>query len=260
MPVYKDQLNNNILLTKTPLRIISIVPSQSEFLWHIGIKEQLVGITKFCVHPTEMFKSIDRVGGTKKLDINKIRALKPDLIIANKEENNKTEIELLQKEFNVWISDICNFNDAFKMMKLLALILNKEAEVKILISQIKKSLLAIKNIFNKKTVAYFIWYKPYMLAANDTYIDFVLNYIGLKNVALKLNRYPTIDIESLQNLKPQLCFLSSEPFPFKQKHVLELQQHLPNSKIIIVDGEVFSWYGLRMLHLEEYVKSLTQIL
>ena len=95
-----------------------------------------------------------------------------------------------------------------------------------------------------------------MLAANDTYIDFVLNYIGLKNVALKLNRYPTIDIESLQNLKPQLCFLSSEPFPFKQKHVLELQQHLPSSKIIIVDGEVFSWYGLRMLHLEEYVKSL----
>ncbi len=259
MPIYNDQLNNTITLTKTPTRIISVVPSQSEFLWHIGVKKQLVGITKFCIHPTEMFKSIERVGGTKKLNIEKIRALKPDLIIANKEENNQAEIELLQKEFNVWISDIYDFNDAFKMMKLLALILNKEAKVKVLITQIKKSLLSIKNIFNKKTVAYFIWYKPYMLAANDTYIDFILNYLGLKNVAFKLTRYPSIDIKNLQKLKPQFCFLSSEPFPFKQKHVLELQQHLPNSKIIIVDGEVFSWYGLRMLHLTEYVKSLTSI-
>lgn len=256
MPTFKDQLNNSITITKLPQRIISIVPSQSEFLWHIGVRNELVGITKFCIHPKEMFTNIEHVGGTKKLNLTKIRALKPNLIIANKEENNKEEIELLQKEFNVWISDIYNFKDAFKMMNLLSVILKKESETKLLISEIKKLIKLIKNNFNNQTVAYFIWNKPYMLAANNTYINFILNYLGLKNVAQSINRYPEVTIEALKKLNPQICFLSSEPFPFKQKHILELQQHLPNSKIIIVDGEVFSWYGNRMMELAGYIKTL----
>ncbi len=256
MPTFKDQLNNSITITKLPQRIISIVPSQSEFLWHIGVRNELVGITKFCIHPKQMFTNIEHVGGTKKLNLTKIRALKPNLIIANKEENNKEEIELLQKEFNVWISDIYNFKDAFKMMNLLSVILKKESETKLLISEIKKLIKLIKNNFNKQTVAYFIWNKPYMLAANNTYINFILNYLGLKNVVQSINRYPEVTIEALKKLNPQICFLSSEPFPFKQKHILELQKHLPNSKIIIVDGEVFSWYGNRMMELAGYIKTL----
>lgn len=256
MPTFKDQLNNSITITKLPQRIISIVPSQSEFLWHIGVRNELVGITKFCIHPKQMFTNIEHVGGTKKLNLTKIRALKPNLIIANKEENNKEEIELLQKEFDVWISDIYNFKDAFKMMNLLSVILKKESETKLLISEIKKLIKLIKNNFNKQTVAYFIWNKPYMLAANNTYINFILNYLGLKNVVQSINRYPEVTIEALKKLNPQICFLSSEPFPFKQKHILELQKHLPNSKIIIVDGEVFSWYGNRMMELAGYIKTL----
>jgi ABC-type Fe3+-hydroxamate transport system substrate-binding protein len=256
MPFYTDQLNNKININSKPKRIISIVPSQSEFLWHIGIRKELVGITKFCIHPKEMFTSIGHVGGTKKLNILKIRALQPDLIIANKEENNQQEIEVLQKEFNVWISDIYTFNDVYKMMKSLSVILNKQSETQKLISEIKSSLAQVKNCFSNKTVAYFIWNKPYMLAANTTYINFVLNYLGLKNAAENLQRYPVVDNETLKKLNPSICFLSSEPFPFKQKHVLELQKILPTSKIIIVNGEVFSWYGPRMLHLAEFVKQL----
>jgi len=254
MSIYTDQLNNKIKLISTPTRIISVVPSQSEFLWELGIRKELVGITKFCIHPNQMFNSIERVGGTKKLNIKKIRGLKPDLIIANKEENNQEEIELLQKEFNVWISDIYNFKDAFKMMQKLSIILNKENETQKLITDIKASLKPIKNIFKQKTVAYFIWNKPYMLAADNTYINFVLNYLGLTNSANKLQRYPEVDNDTLKKLNPDVCFLSSEPFPFKQKHVLELQQILPHSKIVIVDGEVFSWYGPRMLYLADFVK------
>jgi len=256
MPTYKDQLNNTITLSQIPQRIVSIVPSQSEFLWHIGVREQLVGITKFCIHPSKMFTTIERVGGTKKLNLTKIRTLKPDLIIANKEENNKEEIELLQKEFNVWISDIYNFNDAYKMMKQLGVILNKIQETKKLITEIKISLKQIKHYFKSQSVAYFIWYKPYMLAANTTYINFILNYLGLENAANNLERYPELTIEQLKKLNPQLVFLSSEPFPFKQKHVLELQQHLPNAKILIVNGEMFSWYGSRLSHLAEYIQRL----
>ncbi len=256
MPTYKDQLNNTITVSQIPQRIVSIIPSQSEFLWQIGVREQLVGITKFCIHPTKMYTTIERVGGTKKLNLAKIRALKPDLIIANKEENNKEEIELLQKEFNVWISDIYNFKDAFKMMKQLGIILNKVHETKKLINEIEISLKPIKHFFNLQSVTYFIWNKPYMLAANTTYINFILNYIGLKNAAQNLERYPEVTIEQLKKLNPQLVFLSSEPFPFKQKQVLELQQHLPNAKILIVDGEMFSWYGSRLSHLAEYIQRL----
>ena len=256
MPIYTDQLNNKIKLSTSPKRIISIVPSQSEFLWQIGIRNQLIGITKFCIHPKEMFNKIERIGGTKKLNINKIRSLKPDLIIANKEENNQQDIELLQKEFNVWISDIYNFNDAFYMMKKLSVILNKESETQKLITTIKASLKPIKNIFKNITVAYFIWNKPYMVAANNTYINFVLNYLGLKNTAHNLQRYPEVNEVILKKINPNICFLSSEPYPFKQKHIIELQQILPASKIIIVDGEVFSWYGTRILQLADFVKQL----
>ena len=256
MFIYKDQLNNIIQLKDRPLRIISIVPSQSEFLWDIGLREELIGITKFCVHPSIMHQSIVRVGGTKNLDLEKIRQLKPDLIIGNKEENDQLQIEALQKEFNVWMSDIYSFEDAFDMMQKLGEVINKEAEAKLILDQLKQSLSRIKKIFNKQKVVYFIWNKPYMCAAKNTFIDSVLNYVGLENALKHIERYPEIDANSLKSLKPDLCFLSSEPFPFKESHVAELQKILPHSKILIVDGEMFSWYGSRLLYLESYMKNL----
>ncbi len=253
---HKDQLGNVITLKKKPTRIISIVPSQSEFLWGIGLRNELVGITKFCVHPDEMFKTIERVGGTKKLNINKIRALKPDLIIGNKEENEKADIELLQKEFNVWMSDIYTFDDAFEMMNDLAAIFDKKSAAKEIVGQIKRTLPEVKNIFKGQTTAYFIWYKPYMFAAKNTFIDHVLNYIGLKNAVGNFKRYPKLDDEQLKKIDPQICLLSSEPFPFKAKHIKELKDKLPKAKIGIVDGEIFSWYGSRLLHFANYIKEL----
>lgn len=95
-----------------------------------------------------------------------------------------------------------------------------------------------------------------MVAANNTYINFVLNYLGLKNTAHNLQRYPEVNEVILKKINPNICFLSSEPYPFKQKHIIELQQILPASKIIIVDGEVFSWYGTRILQLADFVKQL----
>ncbi|MDP1802795.1 MAG: helical backbone metal receptor [Bacteroidota bacterium] len=257
---YKDQLGNIIKLDKKPLRIISIVPSQTEFLWDIGLRNELVGITKFCVHPGEMFRSIEKVGGTKNLNINKIRALKPDLIIGNKEENEQADIELLQKEFNVWMSDIYTFDHAFEMMKNLGEILDKKSRVKKIVDEIKRTLPEVKNIFKRQKTAYFIWYKPYMCAARNTFIDHALNYVGLKNALRNFKRYPKLDDEKLKEIKPGLCLLSSEPFPFKVKHIKELRDKLPESKIVIIDGEIFSWYGSRLLHFTEYVKQLKKML
>jgi ABC-type Fe3+-hydroxamate transport system substrate-binding protein len=253
---YTDQLGNTVYLKEPPKRIISIVPSQSEFLWDLGLADKLVGITKFCIHPETMFRSIERVGGTKQLDLEKIRSLKPDLIIGNKEENEQSQIEELQKEFAVWMSDIYTFADSFAMMLKVGEIVGKKEEARVIVDELKNSLKAVKNIFAKKEVAYFIWNKPYMFAAKNTFIDHVLSYLGLENALSNYERYPEMTEQKLKELNPTFCFLSSEPFPFKEKHIKELQAVLPNSKILIVDGELFSWYGSRLLHLADYVKKL----
>jgi len=203
-----------------------------------------------------MFRSLPRVGGTKQLDLEKIRSLQPDLIIGNKEENERSQVEELQREFPVWMSDIFTFEDSFAMMAALGEITGKEKEAVLIIKMLKESLKNCRNIFEHKKVAYFIWYKPYMLAAKNTFIDHVLTHLGLENALAKTQRYPELDKEELKKLAPEICFLSSEPFPFKEKHVEELQKVLPGSKIMIVDGEVFSWYGSRLLHLEKCVQSL----
>lgn len=253
---FTDQIGNKITLPSAPKRIISLVPSQSEFLWDIGLRNELIGISKFCVHPAEMHKALERIGGTKSLNLERIKQLHPDLIIGNKEENEKGQIKMLQKEFNVWMSDIYNFEDAFVMMRELGAILGREKLAANIIESAKVSLARIKNMFKGKSVAYFIWNQPYLFSANNTFIDYVLNYLGFRNVLGHYKRYPEITIGELKSIKPEFCFLSSEPFPFKEQHATELKKLLPDSKIVLVDGEMFSWYGSRLLKLEGYVSEL----
>jgi ABC-type Fe3+-hydroxamate transport system substrate-binding protein len=256
MPEFRDQLGSSVFLEKTPGRIISLVPSQSEFLWDLGLQDRLVGISKFCIRPGEMFRSVERVGGTKELDIEKIRRLKPDLIIGNKEENTKEQIDILAKEFPVWMSDVNTFDDAYFMMLELGRITGKPREAGKITQSVQASLAGIKDIFSGQTVAYFIWNRPYMFAAADTFIDHVLTHLGFRNALGSLSRYPRVEIEDLHNAAPELCFLSSEPFPFKEIHAKMIQELLPDSKVLLVDGEIFSWYGTSLLRIAEYAKDL----
>ena len=257
MKSFIDQTGHNIKLLQKPKRIISIVPSQSEFIWDLGLRKEFVGITKFCVHPKEMFTSVTRVGGTKKLNIQKIRELKPDLIIGNKEENEKSQIEELRKEFTVWMSDIYNLEDAFKMMHSIGEICEKENEAKKIISTIKKNFEKLNTKqFEKKKVAYFIWYNPFMVAAKNTFINFLLEKLGMINVFKNKKRYPELSAAQTKKANPEIILLSSEPFPFKEKHVKEIQTIVPNAKIVLVDGEFFSWYGSRLMEAPKYFNSL----
>lgn len=253
----EDQTGHTIILKDKPKRIISIVPSQSELLWDLGLQKELVGITKFCIHPDEMYRSIERVGGTKKLDIEKIRKLKPDLIIGNKEENEQEQIELLRKEFPVWMSDIYDLNDAYEMMSALAEITEKQTAAEKLIKTIKENFSKLDNSgFNGKKVAYFIWYNPYMAAATNTFINHILEKLGITNAFAYLSRYPEVNASQIKGAAPDCIFLSSEPFPFKEKHVAELKKICPDAEVILVDGEMFSWYGSRLQYAPEYFSSL----
>jgi ABC-type Fe3+-hydroxamate transport system substrate-binding protein len=254
--IYIDQIGNRIELNEAPKRIISLIPSQSEYLWDLGLSDQLVGISKFCIHPQKMFEEKVRVGGTKQLDMEKIRALKPDLIIGNKEENVKEQIEELQTEFKVWMSDVNTLDEAYDMMLQLGAICGKKTESEQMVEQIKQDLSEVKDIFKNKNAAYFIWYKPYMVVGSNTFIDEVLKHVGIKNCFANKSRYPETNLEELIQLQPQFVFLSSEPYPFQLPHVNELQSQLPNSKVVLVDGEMFSWYGSHLLPLRSYILNL----
>lgn len=248
---FTDQLGNEITINYPPKRIVSLVPSQTELLFDLGLDTEIVGLTKFCIHPIEKFAAKQKVGGTKKLKIDMIRQLKPDLIIGNKEENSRADIELLQKEFAVWMSDIYNLEDAMQTIANIGVLVNREPEAAYLNHLINAGFndlqsLGIKAPFRGMGVAYVIWKDPYMFAGKHTFIDDILRRIGLRNVVAE-SRYPELTLEQLKAANCQLVLLSSEPYPFKEKHVEEIQSALPNAKVMLVDGEMFSWYGSRLV-------------
>lgn len=259
----KDQLDIKTQYKISFKRIISTVPSQTEFLYDLGLADEVIGITKFCIYPDAWFRNKTRIGGTKDLKIDKIKALNPDLIIGNKEENKKEQIEELQRNFPVWISDIATFNDALEMMQTIGKLVDKSKEANIIVQDIlnKKVNFELKYTTKKRLkVAYFIWRNPYMTAANDTYIHEMLQVFGAENVFEHQKRYPEIELADLVNYEIDAIFLSSEPYPFQEKHFEEFQAVCPNARIILVNGEAFSWYGSRMLQALDYFDSLWKVL
>lgn len=239
--------------------IISLVPSQTELLYYLGLDEEVIGITKFCVHPARWLKTKTRIGGTKTINIEKIISLKPDLVIANKEENVKEQIEILQKFTEVYISDVANLTDAKNMIVYVGELVNKKTKAQLLVTEIEKKFLQLEKINQYKIpAAYFIWRNPYMAAGSDTFINDMMHVCGFQNIFEDQLRYPEINIEQLKKSDCKLLLLSSEPFPFKQKHIDELQPYLPGIKIMLVDGEMFSWYGSRLLLAADYFKTLGQ--
>jgi ABC-type Fe3+-hydroxamate transport system substrate-binding protein len=249
-----DQMARKLVLKETPKRVISLVPSQTEFLYDIGLDSSVVGITKFCIHPKVWFDSKSRVGGTKSVSIDKVKALKPDFIIGNKEENTKEDIEALEKIAPVWMSDIITLKDSFSMMESLGEILNKESEVKTLLQETEFEFKNLEKITSEKSVAYFIWNQPQMIAGQGTFINSVLENWGLRNHSNNVERYPVFQVDA--NEFPDYIFLSSEPFPYNNEHLYNFEQQFPNSKVILVDGEMFSWYGSRLKNLPKYLNKL----
>lgn len=250
---YEDQLGNSITLDRTPLTIVSLVPSITELLIDLGLRQELVGCTKFCVHPAGLKNEITVIGGTKTVHIERILALKPDLVIANKEENDRETIVKLQKETNVWVSQIKTLNDAHQMITAIGEMTNTQDRA----NQIREEQLAMIKSIGKShgRVAYLIWRDPWMTVGGDTYISDMLEHVGYTNAFKHLTRYPSVDIERLRAADLDMIFLSSEPFPFSEQHRINLQKDLPDTLVRLVDGEFFSWYGTRILHKPNYLIS-----
>jgi ABC-type Fe3+-hydroxamate transport system substrate-binding protein len=250
---FTDHLSRAVFLPKPPERIISLVPSQTELLVDLGLEEKIVGVTKFCVHPSHLRKSKTIVGGTKKYRFEVIESLNPDLIFGNKEENEQAGIEFLAEKYPVWMSDIFDLNDSLRMISDLGEITGTQSKASEIISKIESSF--AESIPFKGTCVYLIWENPKMAAGKNTFINTMLSVAGFENL-IQAERYPELSEENLIELSPDYLLLSSEPFPFKEKHLDAFRKLLPNSKVLLVDGELFSWYGSRLLVAPDYFKRL----
>ena len=263
MPELTDQLGRIVHFTHPFQKIISLVPSQTELLYDLGLDKEIVGITKFCVHPREWFLHKAKVGGTKKIRFESIHQLNPDLIIANKEENNQQDVEKLAADYTLWISDIKELDDACGMIIALGQLTGREAKAAWIIDQIRSRFSKLRQWLidfsadrNMPATAYLIWQNPYMAAGAGTFIHHLMACCGFRNIFENRPRYPEINISDLQARGCELLLLSSEPFPFKEKHLAQIQQKLPDTRILLVDGEMFSWYGSRLLLAPAYFEQL----
>lgn len=258
MPTFTDMMGQSFELTIPPKRIVSLVPSQTELLFDLGLGEQVVGITKYCIHPKKEVRRKVKVGGTKDFSLEKIAKLQPDLVIGNKEENEEEGIsKLIYAGIPVWMSDIYTLKDALKMIEEIGNITDTTSKAKELVVKIQEGFTAIEpqNKVTLKKALYLIWREPWMAAGPETFIHEMLPYAGFQN-AVEAPRYPILSEEMLRALEVDKVLLSSEPYPFKEKHIKELQAIFPHATIRLVDGEMFSWYGSRLQLVCDYFKKM----
>lgn len=254
MPIIGAQHTFNTSISE--LKIVSLVPSITELLCHLGLQKNIVACTKFCIHPSHLKKSTQQIGGTKNPRVQDIIDLQPDIVMANKEENRKEDVEAISKHVNVHVSDINSLSDFKNFVNELGELMSLSAKVLAFNTRLDR-LNSNLSPGNKKSVVYLIWKAPYMAAGKGTYIDSVLNHCGFTNLITE-NRYPETDLEAIQQLKPDCIFLSSEPYPFKQQDIAEMLA-ATGIDVKLVDGELFSWYSNRIFHLESHLKALRNL-
>jgi ABC-type Fe3+-hydroxamate transport system substrate-binding protein len=278
MSAFTDQSGRTLILPQPPRRIVSLVPSQTELLYTLGL--DVVGITKFCVHPESWFRQKTRVGGTKDVRLERVHSLRPDLIIANKEENDRAQVEELARHYPVWVSHVKSLPDALGMIRSVGELTGRQEQGKGLAEEIDRRFRELQEFVAHPSgdafppahpsgnalppvagaagprTAYFIWRNPWMAAGGDTFIHDMLRRCGFTNLFGHLDRYPSIDLGSLAGAGCGQVLLSSEPYPFRERHIEEIRAVLPDARIRLVDGELFSWYGSRLLQAPAYFRQL----
>lgn len=228
-------------------KIVSLVPSLTELMVDLGLKSRLAGRTRFCVEPKGEMEDIPVVGGTKNPDLDKITELQPDLVLANREENRREDLTFLAAHAEVEITDIRTVEDALISIYQLGKKLGVGDKANQLNSRIN-TLFEQRPDERPLQTIYLIWRDPWMGVGHDTYIHDVLQHWNLTNATGYTSRYPELTLEEMQSLNPELVLLSSEPFPFKEKHIEEIEPYFPDARVMRVDGKWFSWYGSHMEH------------
>ena len=259
MPPVTDARGFEITPDTPPHRIVSLVPSQTELLAHLGLEAEVVGITRFCERPEGWRSEKTIVGGTKQVDIETARTLDPDLILANHEENTAEDVETLDEIAPVFVTEVKTVEEALGMIRTVGTLTETSDQTSTLVGKIISRFESLPD-FSPLRAAYLIWRAPYMTVGSDTFIHNVMHWGGLENAYGDQTRYPDVTIDDLaeQDLDVVLC--STEPFPFHEKDTFtaDLREALPDTPVEIVDGQPFSWYGPRLLDTPSYLTTLRE--
>ncbi len=259
--IFQDDLKRRVTLPDHPRRIVCLCPSLTETLFALGAGHRVVGRTHYCVHPNPSVQSANTVGGTKDVNIASVVQLQPDLVIAEKEENVAEQIQCLAHTFPVCVFDVESIASALESIRKLGRISNTEVKAQKLASSIEAALSVRHSPTQRLRVIYLIWQKPYIAAGSRTYINDVLHYAGFENLChCGESRYPKLNHEQIVAHAPDVLFLATEPFPFDESHACHLRDHFAPARVEIIDGEIMSWYGVRMTKLAPYLKQLNRLL
>ncbi len=251
-----------------PFRVVSLVPSWTETLFDLGLTgTEIVGRTDYCRHPRGRVADIEKLGGPKNPNVGRIFELDPDLVIADREENRKEDVERMDVHWvasRVFVTGPKGVDHALNHVEQLGTLFGTQDQARELIERVRSSVNQVVRE-DRGTVAYLTWQDPMIAASRKTYIGDVLETLGYKNVCDYSTlegldpegsaSYPVVTLEILIRLKPNTILLSTEPFPFRKKHLDRLRSRLreldpeyaERVRIRIVNGEYFSWYGSRML-------------
>jgi ABC-type Fe3+-hydroxamate transport system substrate-binding protein len=242
---------------RKPERIVSLVPSTTETLFALGASARVVGVTRFCVHPEEARARARVIGGTKNPDVEAILSLEPDLILANQEENRREDVEKLRERVPVRVFFPTNVAQAVADIRSLGELLDEPEAALSIAEEIERALAAVRTAARRsKRYLYFIWRRPYMVAGPGTFIDALLAEAGFVNASpADRGRYPEMGSEEIARSGAEVFFLSSEPFPFVEKHRAELGAE---TRTVLVDGELLSWHGARLALGLPYLRSLAE--
>ncbi len=252
---FTDARGRTLTWTTPPQRIVSLVPSQTELLADLGLDTEVVGLTRFCIHPDGWKQTKTIIGGTKNVTIDRVRALQPDLVLANLEENTREDVEAIEAFAPVYVTDVPDVAASCAMIRMVGHLTGRVHAGEAVAAATEAAFVALETVPAKRA-AYFIWRNPYMTAGYDTIIHDVMQRGGFHNVFGDRARYPAVTAEEIVAAKPDVVLLSSEPYPFAEKHLAEFRAILPNATIQLVDGELFSWYGSRLQHAPAYLRQL----
>ena len=258
MRVVRDQLGRAVQVAERPQRIVSLVPSQTELLFHLGLDEEVVGITRFCVHPADRVEGKAIVGGTRDLDLELIDRLRPDLVIGAREENDREAILRLAESYPVWVSDVTTLAAALEMIRAVGDLVGRAGPAGQLAEEIGAGFSSLRPLSPPRRTAYLVWPRPLMVAGRGTFIDDLLRRCGLANVAASPEgaRYPEMTVDDLRSAGLEVLLLSSEPHPFGEPDRAEWSGRLPGVEVHLVDGAMFAWYGSRLLKAVDYFERL----
>ena len=242
-PPPRDALGRPVGLASPPRRIVSLVPSLTELLADLGLDDEVVGLTRFCVHPEGWKRRKAIVGGTKTVDPERVAALRPDLVLAAKEENVPDQVEALAAP--VFVTDVATVADAVAMIRTVGALVGRAEAAGALADRVARGFASLAPP-RRVRAAYLIWREPWMTVGGDTFISDVMAHAGFDNVYRDAARYPTVTPDALRARQPEAVLLSSEPYPFRESHRAEVRALVPGARVECVDGEAFSWYGSRM--------------